>query len=98
METIIELDHETKINSNLITALTVRILETTLDGNMTVKIGMCNRITHTEGLDSTADKPEYVVLELCAFYVPTYNVFETTNEWYNYFSLLNNQQIKMALL
>jgi hypothetical protein len=44
------------------------------------------------------DKEMYIVLELCAFYVPTYNIFETTNELYNYFYLLNNQQIKMALL
>jgi len=37
-------------------------------------------------------------LEPCAFYVPTYNISKQTNESYNCFYLLNNPQIKMALL
>ena len=43
-------------------------------------------------------KSTYKYLERCAFYVPTYTISKTTNELYNYFYLLNNQQIKIALL
>jgi hypothetical protein len=39
-----------------------------------------------------------IYLEPCAFYMPTYNISKQTNESYNCFYLLNNQQIKMALL